>query len=448
MARKGKMRMLAMWHPPGSHTAGWRMPEAPKHSETTFKYFVDVAHLCEAAKFDALFFADVAVTQSIDLLEAGDPNAGYFSRAMSLEPMSLLPALAAVTSKIGLVATGSTTYSDPYTIARRFAAIDQISGGRSAWNLVTSQFEAEAGNYGHDAHMSHAERYQRANEFFDVVAALWDSWAEDAVVEDKATALVFDPKKVRVINHQGKYFKVKGPLNEARSPQGRPIVAQAGASGPGRSIAARVADLIFSAQSEIGEAKAFYDDVRKLAAGHGRNPDDLRILPGIMPIVGRTEDEAKEHYLHLQSLITDDQALRTLQRISGGIDLRKYPLDGPLPELPLSNGAQARQVRLVETARKNNMTLRQAGRWFAESRSHHLIWGTPAKIADEMQQWYEQNACDGFCILFPYYRRGVTDFTELVIPELQRRGLFRTEYEGDTLRANLGLPMPKSYFDA
>jgi FMN-dependent oxidoreductase (nitrilotriacetate monooxygenase family) len=260
--------------------------------------------------------------------------------------------------------------------------------------------------------------------------------------------MVFDPSKVRVINHQGQFFKVKGPLNEARSPQGRPIVAQAGASGPGRNIAARVADLIFSAQSEIGEARAFYNDVRTLAAGHGRNPADLRILPGIMPIVGRTEEEAKEHYLQLQSLITDDQALRTLQRISGGIDLRKYPLDGPLPDLPLSNGAQARQVRLVETARKNNLTLRQAGRWFAESRSHHLVWGTPAKIADEMQQWYEQDACDGFCVLFPYYRRGVTDFTELVIPELQRRGLFRTEYEGDTLRANLGLPMPKSYFDA
>jgi FMN-dependent oxidoreductase (nitrilotriacetate monooxygenase family) len=442
------MRMLAMWHPPGSHTAGWRMPDAPPRSETTFTYFADVARLCEAAKFDALFFADVAVVQSIDLLEAGDPSAGYFSRAVSLEPMSLLPALAAITSRIGLVATGSTTYSDPYTIARRFAAIDQISGGRGAWNLVTSQFEAEAGNYGSETHMPHVERYKRANEFFDVVAGLWDSWAEDAIVEDKETALVFDPAKVRVLNHKGQYFTVKGPLNEARSPQGRPIVAQAGASGPGKSIAARVADIVFSAQSTIEEAREFYDEVRSLAADHGRNPDDLRVLPGIMPILGRTEAEAKEHYLQLQSLITDDQALRTLQRISGGVDLRKYPLDGPFPDLPLTNAAQARQRRLIETARRENMTLRQAGRWFAESRSHHLVWGKPETVADVMQEWYEQRACDGFCVLFPYYRRGVTDVTELLIPEMQRRGLFRTEYEGHTLRQNLGIPMPRSHFDA
>jgi FMN-dependent oxidoreductase (nitrilotriacetate monooxygenase family) len=447
MARQGKMRMMAMWHPPGSHTAGWRMPDAPSRSETTFKYFVDVAQICERAKFDALFFADVAVVQSIDLLEARDASAGFFSRAVSLEPMSLLPALAAVTSRIGLVATGSTTYSDPYTIARRFAAIDQISGGRGAWNLVTSQFEAEAGNYGMEAHLPHAERYKRANEFFDVVAGLWDSWATDAIVEDKATALVFDTSKVRVLNHEGQYFKVKGPLNEARSPQGRPIVAQAGASGPGKDIAARVADIVFSAQSTIEEARAFYGDIRAQAETHGRNPEDLRILPGIMPIVGRTEAEAKEHYLQLQSLITDDQALRTLQRISGGVDLRKYPLDGPLPDLPLSNGAQARQKRMIDTARKQNLTLRQVGRWFAESRSHHLIYGTPETIVDVMQDWYEQRACDGFCILFPYYRRGVTDFADLVIPELQRRGLFRTEYEGTTLRENLGLPMPRSQFD-
>jgi FMN-dependent oxidoreductase (nitrilotriacetate monooxygenase family) len=448
MARKDKMRMMAMWHPPGSHTAGWRMPDAPPRSETTFKYFVDVAQICERAKFDALFFADVAVVQSIALLEKGDSSAGYFSRAVSLEPMSLLPALAAVTSRIGLIATGSTTYSDPYTIARRFSAIDQISGGRGGWNVVTSQFVEEAGNYGHDEHMPHAERDIRANEFFDVVANLWDSWAPDAIIEDKQTAQVFDPKKVRVLNHQGKYFKVKGPLNEARSPQGRPIVCQAGSSGPGQDIAARISDVVFSAQSELEDGRKFYAGIRKLAEGHGRNPDHVKVLPGIMPIVGRTEEEAKARYLQLQGLITDDQAIRTLQRISGGIDLRKYPLDGPLPDLPLSNGAQARQQRMIETARKQNLTLRQVGRWFAESRSHHLVYGTPSQIVDVMQDWYEGLACDGFCILFPYYRSGVTDFAELVIPELQRRGLFRTEYEGTTLRENLGLPMPKSYFDS
>jgi len=440
------MNLLGMWHPPGSHSGGWRMPEAIPGTDTTYEYYLDVARLAEAAKLDALFFADVAVTQSIDLLERNDPAAGLFPRAVALEPMSLITALAGQTSRLGLVATGSTTYNEPYNIARRFAAIDQISGGRSGWNLVTSQFEAEAGNYGADTHMPHAERYRRANEFFDVVSGLWDSWDEGAMVEEKESARFFDPAKAHILNHRGKYFSVKGPLNEGRSPQGRPIVAQAGASGPGRDLAARVADVVFSAQSTIEEAKAFYDDIQVQAAAHGRPAGSLKIFPGLCPVVGKTREEAEAHYLQLQELITDDQALRTMQRISGGLDLTKFPLDGPLPDLPISNGAQARQKRLIEMARRDNLTLRQVGRRFAESRSHNLVWGTPQMIADVMQEWFEEEVCDGFCILFPYYRRGVTDFLELVVPELQRRGLFRTEYEGRTLRQNLGLSMPPTRF--
>lgn len=422
------------------------MPEAIPGTDTTFEFYLDVAQLAERAKLDALFFADVAVTQSVDLLDKGDASAGLFPRAMALEPMSLLPALAAVTSKLGLVATGSTTYSDPYTIARRFAAIDQISHGRGGWNLVTSQFEAEAGNYSAEAHMPHAERYRRANEFFDVVAGLWDTWDDGAMVEEKDTARFFDPDKAHVLNHRGEFFKVKGPLNEAPSPQGRPIVAQAGASGPGKNLAARIADVVFSAQSAMDEAQSFYSEIRAGAADHGRSPDAVKIFPGLCPIVGRTKEEAEAHYLQLQELITDEQALRSMQRIAGGVDLRKFPLDGPLPDLPLSNGAQARQRRLIEMARRDNLNLRQVGRRFAESRSHNLVWGTPAMIVDVMQEWFETYACDGFCILFPYYRRGVTDFLDLVVPELQRRGLFRTEYEGSTLREHLRLPLPPSRF--
>jgi len=444
---RGKMNLMALWHPPGAHSGGWRMPDAPTGTDTTFEYYVDIAKLCEKAKLDALFFADVAVVQAIDLLEKGDPKAGFFPRGgVTLEPMTLLPALAALTSKLGLIATGSTTYHEPYNIARRFAALDQISHGRGGWNLVTSQFEAEAGNYGADAHLPHGERYRRANEFFDVVAGVWDTWADGAMVEDKATARVLDPSKVRLLNHKGEYFKVKGPLNEARSPQGRPIVAQAGASGPGKDLASRIADVVFSAQSEIEEARAFYDDIRAGAVGHGRSPDDIKIFPGLCPVVGRTRAEAEEHYLQLQSMITDDVAIRSLHRVAGGLDLTQYPLDGPLPDLPLSNGAHGRQRRVIEMARRENLTLRQTGRRFAEARSHYLVWGTPEMIVDVMQEWFEANACDGFCIMFPYYRRGVTDFVDLVVPELQRRGLFRTEYEGNTLRENLRLPLPPSQF--
>jgi FMN-dependent oxidoreductase (nitrilotriacetate monooxygenase family) len=423
------------------------MPEAIKGTETTFEIYRDVTLRAERAKMDAMFFADTACVPTVDLIEKGDPTAGMFPQIRNIEPMSLLPALAAVTKNIGLIATGTTTYNDPYTIARRFSALDQISGGRGGWNVVTSQFAAEAQNFGFDSHMEHDERYKRAGEFFDVTVGLWDGWTADAVMEDKEAAMYFDTSKVRVLNHKGEYFKVRGPLNQARSPQGRPIIAQAGASGPGRKLAARIGDLVFSAQSELAEAKIFYDDIKSLAGSFGRSPQDLKVLPGIMPIIGKTESEAKEHYLRLQSLITDDQALRALHRLSGGLDLAKYPLDGPLPELPRTNDAQARQQRLIDIAKRDNLSIRQVGRLFAESRSHHLVWGTPEKIADDMQHWFETVACDGFCIIFPYYPRGVTDFLETVVPELQRRGVFRTEYRGKTLRENLGLRMPHSQFD-
>jgi FMN-dependent oxidoreductase (nitrilotriacetate monooxygenase family) len=387
--------------------------------------------------------------QPVDLIEQGNPNAGMVYRgAAGLEPMTLLPALAALTSRIGLIATGTTTYNEPYHIARRFATLDRISGGRGGWNLVTSQTESEAQNFGFDAHMDHDDRYDRANEFFDVVAGLWDSWDERAMVYDKATAQCFDHTKVRLLNHQGKHFKVRGPLNVLRSPQGRPIVVQAGASGPGKALAARIADCVFSAQTNIADAKTFADEIRTRALASGRDPETVRIMPGIMPVLGRTDEEAHDLLEEMRSRITDEQALRSMYRVSGGLDLRKFPLDGPLPDLPVSNGAQGRQKLLVDMARNDNLTLIQAGRRFAEGQAHLLVCGSPATVADLMQNWFEEGACDGFCVMPVYYPRGVDDIVELLVPELQRRGLFRTEYEAHTLRGNLGLPRPASRFDA
>jgi FMN-dependent oxidoreductase (nitrilotriacetate monooxygenase family) len=440
------MRLAGMWTAPGSHAAGWRMPDAETGTAYQFKHSADIARLCEDAKMDSLFFADSNVLRTVDQIEKGDVAMEQQHQPARLEAPTLIAALAAVTSRIGLIATATTTYNEPYNVARRFATLDQISGGRTGWNLVTSQFENEAPNYGAEQHMEHDERYRRAQEFFDVASGLWDGWDEGALVEDKKNARYSDISKFHVLNHSGDYFKVKGPLNIPRSPQGRPIIAQAGASGPGRDLAARIADLVFVASSSRDETKAFRDDIRARAVDFGRSADDLKLLPGILPIVGRTQDEAREHYLQLQSLITDEQAIMAIRRLGGGLDLSKYPLDGPLPDLPMTNGAQGRQQILIDLARKENLTLRDLGKRFAESVGHNLVWGTPEHIADLMEDWFRNGACDGFCVLFPYYRRGVEDFVKLVIPELQRRGLFRTEYEGKTLRENLGLNQPKSRY--
>jgi N-acetyl-S-(2-succino)cysteine monooxygenase len=280
------------------------------------------------------------------------------------------------------------------------------------------------------------------------VAGLWDSWASDASIYDKASAQCFDPAKVRILNHAGKHFRVRGPLNVPRSPQGRPIVVQAGASGPGKALAARIADCVFTAQSKLADGKAFYDEIKSKAVELGRRPDQIRIMPGIVPILGRTDEEARELRSALLSNITDDQAMRSMYRVAGGLDLRQFPADGPFPELPLSNGAQGRQKLLIEMARRENLTLIQAGRRFAEGQAHHVVCGSAKTIADLMQAWFEQGACDGFALMPSYFPRGARDIAEGLVPELQRRGLFRTEYEGRTLRENLGLLQPKSQFDA
>jgi FMN-dependent oxidoreductase (nitrilotriacetate monooxygenase family) len=413
----------------------------------SFRQYVAMTQTCERGLMDCVFFQDsAAIAGSAGL--GGTPSVRPGDgRNVHLEPTSLIAALAAVTTHIGLVSTATTTYNEPYNLARRFLTIDHISGGRAGWNLVTSQQEDEAGNFGFEAHMGHAERYDRAAEFHDVVAGLWDSWEDDAFLYDKAAGVYFDKTKLHFLRHEGAHFKVRGPLNVSRSPQGRPVVAQAGSSGPGRELAARTADLIFTAQQEMGKAQAFFRDVKQRAAKYGRAPDDIKILPGFMPIMGRTAAEAQEKYEHLQSLLTDEVAMLHLARLSGGLNLFDYDLDGPLPELPPSNAALARQQLVVEVARRHNFTIRQLARYYSNaSGGHQLCVGTPEQVADQMEAWLLADACDGFNLLFPYFPGPLEEFVDQVVPLLQQRGIYRTAYEGATLRANLGVPVPMNRF--
>ena len=346
---KRQLRLGGFFSVPGNHLAGWRHPDAVPTADMDFQEYAHITQVAEAAKFDTIFFQDTVGVAGSRALARGERTRAKLSRTVKLEPTATLAALAMVTSRIGLVATATTTYNEPYNIARRFASIDHISGGRAGWNLVTSQIEDESENFGFDEHMAHAERYERAAEFYEVVTGLWDSWEDGGLLRDKQSGVYMDRDKVHFLDHVGKHFKVKGPLNITRSPQGWPVVAQAGSSEAGRELAARTADVVFTAQTKIDEAKAFYADIKSRAARYGRAPDDIKIMPGLTPVLGRTMEEARENYEYLQSLMPDDVALQSLSHISGGLDLTKFPLDGPLPELPPSNAAKARQALVVHT---------------------------------------------------------------------------------------------------
>ena len=335
-----------------------------------------------------------------------------------------------------------------YNVARRVASIDHISQGRAGWNLVTSQIEDEAQNFGFDEHLDHASRYARAAEFYHVVTGLWDSWEAGGLVRDKATGVYMDPDRVHFLDHAGAHFRVQGPLNVTRSPQGWPVVAQAGSSEAGRELAAKTADVVFTAQTQLASAQAFFADVKARATQHGRSPDDIKIMPGLTPVIGATMAQAQERYGELQALLPDDVALQSLSHISGGLDLTQFPLDGPLPDLPPSNAAKARQDLVVRTAWERGMTLREIARHTAAGTGHRVLVGTANSMADEMEAWLKQDAADGFNVICNYYFAPFEEFTRQVIPELQRRGIFRTEYEGTTLRQNLGLRMPENRYTA
>ncbi len=435
---KRMMHLGAFVHETGQHVAAWRHPGAHARTGASFAEMVETAQLAERGKMDFLFLADSAAVST-----AGSPDQrGRMGKVVKFEPMTILSALAAVTRNLGLVATSTTTFNEPYTLARQFASLDQISGGRSGWNLVTSNNEGDALNYSREEHMAHGDRYERAIEFADVVTGLWDSWDEDAFIRDKESGINFDTAKQHVLNHKGKHFQVKGPLNVPCSPQGRPVVVQAGASGTGRDVAARLAEVVFTAQTTFEQGKEFYADVRARAAKFGRRQEEVVVMPGFYPVVGSTRAEAQAKYDALQALIQVPVGIAILEHTIGVKGLDKLPLDGPVPEMPDTNGPLSRQRLLLEQARRDKLTLWELCLANAGPRGHVLSIGTPSQVADEMEHWFKDGAADGFNVMPAWLPGSLKDFVELVIPELQRRGLFRTEYEATTLRGNLGLPKP------
>jgi FMN-dependent oxidoreductase (nitrilotriacetate monooxygenase family) len=421
---KRQLSIAAFMMRHGHHVAAWRHPQTDLASNP-FKVFQQQVRDAEKACLDAVFFADSLA------LTGGVP---------ALEPLTLLSALAASTERIGLIGTATTTYNEPYTVARQFASLDQISDGRAGWNLVTSDNAAEAANFGRDQHVAHAARYERAREFHQVVTGLWDSWDADAFINDKEGARLFDPAKLHKLNHRGAHFGVAGPLNVARSPQGRPVVVQAGGSEAGRDLAAATAEVVFTAQPTLAKAQDFYRDIKRRVVAQGRAPESLKIMPGLFAVVGRTQAEADEKFAQLQALIEPKAGLALLGRMIGNFDLSSYPLDGPLPELPQTqDGQRSRQQLLTDLAQGENLTIRQLYERIAGGRGHFTVVGTAETVADRMQAWFEQEAADGFNFMAPSLPGGLDDFLALVVPELQRRGLFRTAYQGSTLREHLGL---------
>jgi len=421
----------------GHHIAAWRDPEVDPRGRLSIKHFAEIARIAERGRFDLLFTADTNATFGADDVDTWVRT----SASSRLEPLTLLGALSMVTERIGLVATMTTTYFEPFHVARFFASLDQISGGRAGWNLVTSLAAAEALNFSRETHVSHADRYDRAREFAQVVLGLWDSWEDDAVIADKANGRYFDPAKLHFLRHKGKHFSVRGPLMLQRSPQGHPVVVQAGQSDDGRELAAETAEVIFTVQQDLDAARAFYNDVKSRAAKYGRSPDSIKVLPGVMTVIGRTKAEAEEKYERLQELIQPELGLKTLSSYFG-FDMSKYPLDGPVPEPIWGNAEQGRLKVMVDLARRENLTIRQLYKRVVGQRAHRTVCGTATDVADALEHWFKAGACDGYNVLPLTFPKGLEDFVTGVIPELQRRGLFRTEYEGRTLRENLGLPYP------
>ncbi|OWV88603.1 nitrilotriacetate monooxygenase [Rhizobium sp. R635] len=429
MTRKREIHLGLFLQGAGHHVSGWRHPHAEAGSEN-FDLLRRVSQIAEAAKFDMVFLAD-------GLTSGADAHPSTIAR---FEPLTLLSALAVVTDKIGLAATASTTYGEPYHTARAFASIDHLSHGRAAWNIVTTSYARTANNFS-VAHPEHDERYAVAEEFVDVVRGLWDSWDDDAFVKDKQSGVYADPAKLHILDHKGKYFSVKGPLNIPRAPQGHPILIQAGSSGPGQDLAARTADVVFTAQQSLEEAQAFYRSVKERVVHFGRRPDDVAVMPGFLPVIGRTAKEAADKLAELDKW-TDIKSAMPLLEERIGHSLADYDVDGPLPDLPISDQLRSRAELLTALARRENLTIRQLALRVAAGRGHHIVLGTPAEIADRMQLWFESRAADGFNVMPPFFPEGLEDFTQMVVPMLQERGLFRTEYEGATLRDHLGLARP------
>ncbi len=439
MTEKRKMNLTAFMRPVSLHTAAWRYPGAYPDANFNFGHIKRFAQTLERGKIDGFFMADhlAVLNMPMDALKRS-------ATPTSFEPMTLLGALAMCTERLGLLATGSTTYDTPFHVARRFASLDHISAGRAGWNVVTTSNPDASLNFGLDEHMEHDERYARAREFFDVVTGLWDSWADDAFIRDVENGIYFDPDKMHVLDHKGKYLAARGPLNIARPVQGWPVIVQAGASEAGKQLAAETAEAVFTSMQSIPMGQAFYKDVKGRMEKVGRNPAHMKILPGCMMYVADSLEEAQAKRAKLDGLVHYASGIAALS-ISLGTDASKFDPDGPLPDVPQSNASQSSRDRTVALARRENFTVRQLAQRLSGHNGLSML-GTPKMIADQMEEWVEARACDGFTLQFPYLPEGLDLFIERVIPELQKRGVFRTEYEGATLRENLGLPRPENRF--
>lgn len=433
-----QMHLGAFFFGVGHHLAAWRHPDVDPGAASSIDSLKAWTRIAEDAKFDAIFFAD-------NVGMPGPPDEVVAKNALwyPLDPLITLAALSQSTTHIGLVATVSSTYLPPYHLARKYAALDQVSQGRSGWNLVTSGSDFEARSFGLDQQLAHAHRYARAHEYVKVVKGLWDTWEDDAFIHDKEANRFFDPARLHRVAHQGEYYKVHGALQTPRSPQGYPVLVQAGSSGDGQDLAAATAEVVFTAQQSVEAARAFYGGLKGRLPAHGRSADQLKILPGISPFVGRSQQEAQEKFEQLQGLIDPVLGIGLLSTFLGNVDLRGYDIDGPFPrDLPVTEGWKSRQELFEGMARRENLSIRQLYEKVAGARGHWTLVGTAESIADQLEHWFSTGAADGFNVLAPTLPHGLKDFAELVIPELQRRGLFRTAYEGRTLREHLGLARP------
>jgi FMN-dependent oxidoreductase (nitrilotriacetate monooxygenase family) len=434
---QNKLKFGAIIHGVGGNIAGWRHPDIQADASVSFEFYTHQAQKAEEGKFDLVFIAD-----GLHINEKSIPH--FLNR---FEPLTILSALATVTSKIGLVGTLSTSYSEPFNVTRQFASLDHISHGRAGWNVVTSPLEKTALNFSKtiEEHPDHAKRYRIASEYLQVAKGLWDSWEDDAFVRNKETGVFFDPEKLHPLNHKGEFFSLQGPLNIGRSKQGRPVIFQAGSSEAGKDLATKEADAIFTGHPTLEAAQAFYQDVKQRAKDFGRNPDELVILPGISPLIGATEEEAESKYQEIANLVSIEKALDYLGRYFEHHDFSQYPVDEPFPELGDlgKNSFQSHTNRIKQEAKKQNLTLRQVA--LRETTPRTPFIGTREKIADLIQEWFEGKGADGF-IIGSAVPNGLNDFVDFVVPILQKRGLFRTEYEADTLRGNLGIHFPENRY--
>ncbi len=439
MSEKRQLHLGAFMRPVSIHTGAWRYPGAWSDANFNWPRLKYLAQKLEQGRFDAFFMADhlAVLNMPVEALRRS-------ATVTSFDPSTLLPALAAVTEHIGLIATGSTTFDAPFHVARRFAALDHLSGGRAGWNIVTTSNPDAALNFGLDDHMEHDERYRRAREFYDVVTGLWDSWADDAFVRDVEAGVFVDPARMHVLGHKGKYFSVRGPLNVARPVQGWPVIVQAGSSEAGRQLAAETAEAVFASMSNLEDGRKLYADIKGRMPKVGRDPEHLKMLPACFVVVGDTDAEARAKRELLDSMVNYESSIASLS-IALGVDASKFDPDGPLPEIPPTNASHTSRARAISEAARDNLTVRQLALRLGGYSGLAMV-GTPATIADTMEEWIETRGSDGFNIMFPFLPAGLDDFVDKVVPELQRRGLFRREYEGTTLREHLGLPRPANRF--